>query len=117
MTSVAFAPAPRTRLRLTRRGRRVLAGLVALPVAAALGFAVLAGGSAIATGVASDAEFATVTVLPGDTLWSIAESVAPGADPRDVVYAMSRLNVIDGGVLVPGQELAIPAQYAPTGSD
>lgn len=112
MTSVTFAPAPRTRLRLTLRGRRVLAGLVAMPVAAVIGFGALAGGSALASGASSDVSFASVTVLPGDTLWSIAQDVAPETDPRDVVYAISRLNVLDGGVVVPGQQLAIPAEYA-----
>lgn len=117
MSSITFAgPVPSTRLRITARGRRVLAALVALPVAAAIAFAALSGGSALASGerTAGDA-FTTVTVQPGDTLWSIAGEVAPDADPRDVVAEIAKLNVISGGVIEVGQHLAIPAQYAGTG--
>lgn len=104
----------RTRLRLTVRGRRVLAGLAAVPAAVALTLAVLSGGSAIASSSAGApaGSFETVTVHQGDTLWSIAAEVAPGTDPRDVVDAMARLNAVERGVIVPGQVLAIPAQYA-----
>lgn len=113
MSSITLTPAPRTQLRLTVRGRRVLAGLVAVPVAAAIGFAVLSGGSALASGEASTpGSFATVTVMPGDTLWSIAAEVAPESDPRDVVDAIARLNLVDPGALVVGDELSIPAEYA-----
>ena len=116
MSSITFAgPVPATRLRITARGRRVLAALVALPVAAGIAFAALSGGSALASGehTAGDA-FATVTVQPGDTLWSIAGGIAPDADPRDVVAEVSKLNMIDGGVIEVGQHLAIPAQYGAT---
>lgn len=115
MTSVTMAPAHPTHLRLTVRGRRVIATLVALPLAAALGFGVVAGSSAIASSSSSGVAFETVTVMPGDTLWSIAESVAPGADPRDVVPAIARLNTIEGGLLVPGQQIAVPAEYTTGG--
>lgn len=104
--------APRTRLRLTSRGRRLLASVVALPLAAAIGFAAMSGGSALASGESAPAgSFETVVVMPGDTLWSIAAEVAPAADPRDVIDAIVRLNVLEGGVLVAGEELAIPAEY------
>src|SRR3954447_8837593 len=33
-----------------------------------------------------------VTVRPGDTLWAIAERVAPGADPRETVAQIESLN-------------------------
>jgi Tfp pilus assembly protein FimV len=120
MTAISIAPtgtlvAPRTRLRLTVRGRRVLAFLATLPAIAALAFAVLAGGSALASheGGAPAGSFQTVTVSAGDSLWSIAGEIAPSADPRDVVDALTRLNALDGVTLTPGQELAIPAEYAP----
>ena len=52
-----------------------------------------------------------VTVSFGDTLWSIAETVAPEADPRDVIDAIVRLNALEGVSLEAGQSLAIPAEY------
>lgn len=103
-----------TRLRITARGRRVLASLVALPIAAALGLAIIGGGSALASrdaGAPADA-FATVTVSYGESLWTIAGEVAPGHDPRDVIDAIVRLNALDSVELQAGQTLAIPAEYS-----
>ncbi|MFV0374215.1 LysM peptidoglycan-binding domain-containing protein [Microbacterium sp.] len=104
---------PQTRLRLTLRGRRVLA---ALPAVIALAIAVLSGGGALASASSAaggaDEAFEVVTVMPGDSLWAIAERVAPSADPRDVVDDIVRLNALSGARLDPGQSIAIPAQYA-----
>ncbi len=101
-----------TRLRLTSRGRAVLLALAAVPLAIGLALAALSGGAAYAGGEVSTASFETVTVMPGDTLWSIAQEVAPGVDPREVVHEIETLNVLNGGVLMVGDELAIPAAYA-----
>lgn len=114
MTTAAFA-APRTRLRLTVRGRRVLAAAAALPVVGGLAIAALTGGGAalgsLSEGPSGDT-FETVTVSSGDSLWSIAADVAPGHDPRDVVDAIVSLNQLPGGMLMPGDEIAIPSEYA-----
>jgi len=113
-STAAVRPAgPATRLRLTVRGRRVLASIAALPVVAGIAFAAISGGSAMASGRdVPAASFETVTVMPGDTLWSIAGEIAPSADPRDVIGDISRLNMLDGQSLQIGDELAIPAQYS-----
>ncbi|MFY9714912.1 MAG: LysM peptidoglycan-binding domain-containing protein [Microbacterium sp.] len=119
MSTITFSDAavlparPATRLRLTVRGRRLLLALAALPLAVGIGVAVISGGSALASGEsAATATFETVTVMPGDTLWSIAGEVAPDADPRDVIGEISRLNLLQGGVLQIGQEISIPAQFS-----
>jgi Tfp pilus assembly protein FimV len=112
---VFAVPARTTRLRLTVRGRRALAVLAALPAVIALSLAIVSGGSALAsrdTGAAGES-FTTVTVSSGETLWSIAESVAPQADPRDVVDSIVRLNALDSVMVQAGQSLSIPAEYAP----
>jgi LysM domain len=103
--------APRVRLRLTRRGRVVLTALVALPVViGALVFA-LNGGVAAATGEQTHVTFHYVTVQSGDSLWSVAERLAPNADPRDVIADLVSLNGLESAVVTPGQQLAIPTQY------
>ncbi|MGN7968397.1 LysM peptidoglycan-binding domain-containing protein [Microbacterium sp. 22296] len=114
MTSIAIS-APTTRLRITPRGRRVAAFLVSLPLVIALGVAIVGGGSALASNDAgaSVGSFSEVTVMSGDTLWSIAEELAPTADPRDVVAEISRLNALPGGSVAAGQRIAIPSEYAP----
>jgi hypothetical protein len=111
----AVPPLPegaRVRLRLTRRGRAVLSALVALPlVIGALVFA-LNGGGALATGDQTHVSFRYVTVESGDSLWSVAERVAPNADPRDVIADLVSLNGLESSVVSPGQQLAVPAKYA-----
>lgn len=114
MTAIA-ATTPTIRVRMTARGRRALALLVAAPVMAA---GALAGagvlGDAISGAVASSstqtADFEHISVVPGQSLWQIAQSIAPEADPRDVVAEIQMLNGI-AGAIQPGQQLAIPSQY------
>jgi LysM repeat protein len=103
--------APRVRLRLTRRGRAVLTALVAFPVVVAALIFALNGGVAAATGEQTHATFHYVTVQSGDSLWSVAERLAPNADPRDVIADLVSLNGLDSAVVTPGQQLAIPTQY------
>jgi len=109
----AIAPGTSTpHLRLTRRGRMVITTLLAAPLAAmALYLGVNAGG-AVATGESGSAQFEIVTVEPGQSLWDVAASLAPEADPRDVIADLASLNQLDSATVQPGQELAVPSQYA-----
>ena len=79
-----------------------------LPVALALVFLLL-----LAQGVhAGDTVVATDTyrVAAGDTLWDIAEERAEdGGDVRSMVRAIQRINDLEGGLIVPGQVLIVPA--------
>lgn len=95
------------RLRLTRRGRLVVA--VAGSLAALAGFVGILGlGSPQAE--ASVARQPVVhTVLPGETLWGIAGSVAGSGDVAAAVYEIRRLNGLEGSQLVPGQSLVLPS--------
>lgn len=108
-------PTRSTRLRLTVRGRRVLAVLAAIPAVVAVSVAMISGGAAIASrdAGADPAAFTQVTVSSGESLWSIAQDVAPAADPRDVVDAIVRLNALEGVTVHAGQSIAIPVEYAP----
>ncbi len=103
--------APRTRLRLTRRGRVVFTALAAMPLVIWAAVVVLGSAAAAAgDGLATPGEvFEYVTVGAGDTLWEIAESIAPGDDPRLVVDDIVRLNGLDSSAVEPGQRLALPA--------
>jgi LysM repeat protein len=91
----------------TRVGRRRL-----VAIAVALGaIGVLSGPVANAVGVGGSAAGPALTyvVRPGDTLWSIARSSSPWADPRLVVSAIRATNHVDPAALVPGQQLSIPS--------
>ncbi|MFF2052237.1 LysM peptidoglycan-binding domain-containing protein [Leifsonia sp. NPDC058194] len=112
--SIPALPAgARTRLRLTRRGRAVLTALLALPLVIGAVVFALNGGGAVATSEQTHVSFQHVTVESGDSLWAVAERIAPSADPRDVIADLVQLNGLDGsGVVSPGQQLAIPSKYA-----
>ncbi len=100
------------RLRLTQRGRAVLTFLAATPlVIGALLFA-LNGGTATASLEGSSAAFEYVTIEQGQTLWQVAETIAPAADPRDVISELMSLNQLTSADVSAGQELAIPAKWA-----
>ncbi|GAA1780339.1 LysM peptidoglycan-binding domain-containing protein [Streptomonospora arabica] len=102
--------------RLTRRGRVVVGAAVSALATALLAGLLLAVGTAgaSATGPAP-AESAlheeappTVVVRDGDTLWSIAERVRPGDDPRSTVHEIVKVNGLSESEIEPGQELVMP---------
>lgn len=109
LTAAATRPAP---MRLTRRGRILVGTLVALPIIVGAYFIGMGSSSAGADSVQSTVSFETVTVMPGDTLWSIAQSVAPNADAQAVIAAIEELNQLETLTLQPGQKLAIPADLS-----
>lgn len=112
MTAIAFGAAPAPRLRLTSRGRMVFGTLAALPVIA---IALFVGPNVIGAQASADSvqnSFEYVSIAPGQSLWQLAEQVAPQADPREVVADILTLNNLSSGDVQPGQKLAIPAQYA-----
>ena len=93
-------------LRLTRRGRWVLATLASV---VAIGTGIV-GGQAVAAGPAQALEVVSYTVQPGDTLWQIAAGVAdPGEDVRDVIVKLQDLNALPRAELAAGQHLVLPA--------
>ncbi|MER7077328.1 LysM peptidoglycan-binding domain-containing protein, partial [Saccharopolyspora kobensis] len=51
---------------------------------------------------------ALVEVLPGDTLWGIADRVAPNSDPRAVVARIAELNGPDAASAPAGHLLLVP---------
>jgi hypothetical protein len=97
-------------LRLTRRGRIVVAVAAALVLAA---LSLVIAGAAQATNHPVSARtaqqnLAQVTVHPGQSLWSVAESADPNADTRVVIQQIIELNSLTGNTVFAGQRLWIP---------
>ncbi|WP_345216083.1 LysM peptidoglycan-binding domain-containing protein [Georgenia halophila] len=94
-------------MRLTVRGRRVLATL-GLVAATAMSVAVGGwAGSAVAEPAPAAAE--TVTVAPGQTLWAVADANAgPGTDVRELVEQIVAINGLESTELHVGQQLQVP---------
>lgn len=105
-------PVIRPRLRLTKRGRAVLLFLAAAPLVIAAVFFALNGGAASASLEGSGASFPYVTVDAGQSLWQVAQEIAPNADPRDVIEQIIQLNQLDSAEVFAGVQLAVPTQYA-----
>jgi len=109
------AAAPHTQrtappLRLTRRGRVVVAVTAALLVTI---ISLLAAGVAQATNDgpsprAARQNLVQVVVHPGQSLWSVAESADPDQDPRAVIQQIIDLNSLNGDTVFAGQQLWVP---------
>lgn len=99
-------------LRLTRRGRIVLIGVPLVLVAVfLLSLSGFFNSPAKASDSASDLAVTptvTVTVQPGQSLWTIASAVDPNRDARDVVADIVQLNNLSAGSVLPGQQLFVP---------
>lgn len=92
--------------RLTRRGRAVVLGLlVALLTAGAVGFG---AAQAIGASTAPTDRRVEVIVGEGDTLWSIAASVAPQGDRTETVQRIREANDLGNAHIEPGQQLVVP---------
>lgn len=107
------APAPRpaqrvpAALRLTRRGRTALLGV--LVGAAVVGGLTVGQNPSAASGAAAPPRSYTYVVAePGDTLWRIARRAAPGVDPRVTIGRIRDLNALSGVDIVAGQRIALP---------
>lgn len=101
-------PAPvRRPVRLTRRGRLVVF-LGTLLIVLALG--VVWGSGSVASEQAGTPEpTRVVMVMPGDTLYDLAADADPAdGDVAAMVERIQRLNALDSGMLVVGQELRVP---------
>ena len=94
-------------LRLTKRGRIVVAAAAALLVS------LLATGAAQATSHSApprvaDRNLIQVVVRHGQSLWSLAQSADPSADPRQVMQQIIELNGLTSDVIFTGERLWVP---------
>ena len=102
-------------VRLTRRGRLVVAGFATLMVivAATLLWITVAGSVQASSrgGPAPRSPYQGMTqvvVQPGQTLWSIAATAEPSANTWTVVQQITEVNALNGPVVRAGQLLWVP---------
>ncbi|WP_402467928.1 LysM peptidoglycan-binding domain-containing protein [Isoptericola aurantiacus] len=92
-------------LRLTRRGRLVVAVLTVLVALTLGGWGV----GAVAGDGGEPLEVRLHTVVPGETLWRHASQVAgPGQDVREVVAQIKEINGMRSSDLRVGQVIVLP---------
>ena len=108
--SIRPGDTPVAPLRLTRRGRVVVAMAAALLVTMV---SLLLAGVAQATNNgpsprAGRENLVQVIVRPGQSLWSVAESADPDQDTRAVIQQIIDLNSLNGDTVFAGQQLWVP---------
>ena len=93
---------------LNRRGR-LARTFVVLSLAIVLGSVVSAkAGAGTSAAPAAAGSFITVTVAPGDTVWSLANRLASGGDVRSLVAEIISVNSLSSVDVTTGQKLRIP---------
>jgi hypothetical protein len=100
----------RSPIRLNRRGR-LARTFVVLSLAVVLG-SVVAGqagaGTAADSVKAAPHSFITVTVAPGESIWSLANRLANGGDVRALISEIQTVNSLPSADLTAGQKIRVP---------
>lgn len=95
-------------VKLNRRGR-LARTFVVLSLAIVLGSLVSAkAGAGTDLAPAAPHAFITVTVAPGETVWSLANRIEPHGDVRSLVADILEINSLPSVDLSAGQKLRIP---------
>ena len=92
-------------LKLTVRGRRVVALLALLPIFVAF----LLIGTRAAQADATGPTTAVIKVEAGQSLWDVAVAIAPNEDPRSTIWTIKALNGLETSEVQAGQALIVPA--------
>jgi predicted Zn-dependent protease len=94
-------------LRLTRRGRVLVLAVLVAVLFAAFSLGRSASQAAPPSALPAPATH-VVTVQAGESLWTMAQRIAPDNDPREVVANIRDLNDLSSAHLVAGQQLLLP---------
>ena len=105
ITSAKSARPAQTGMKLTVRGRRVVALLALLPILVAF----LLIGTRAAQADATGPTTAVVKVETGQSLWDVAVAIAPNEDPRSTIWTIKALNGLETSEVQAGQALIVPA--------
>jgi LysM repeat protein len=99
----AHPMSPRRRARLART-------LFVISASALMLAGLVFNQSAVATdqGVSGSSAFNYVSVMPGDTLWELAETYSEGKSQQDWIAEVILLNNLSSATLTTGDRLALP---------
>jgi len=105
ITSAKSARPAQSGVKLTVRGRRVVALLALLPIVIAFVLIGTRAAQADQTGPST----AVVKVETGQSLWDVALAIAPNEDPRSTIWTIKALNGLKTSDVQAGQGLIVPA--------
>jgi len=106
ITSAKSARPAQSGVKLTVRGRRVVALLALLPIFVAF----LLIGTRAAQADATGPTTAVVKVEAGQSLWDVAIAIAPNEDPRTTIWTIKALNGLETSEVQAGQGLIVPVK-------
>ncbi len=103
-----YAATPYWTFRAERPPHPVARRLRTASLAVGVSLAIIFGLAKTAAG-AEPAGSVQYRVQPGDSLWTIAAQRYPGSDVRDRVGEIEKLNGLQSPIIIPGEELRVPA--------
>ena len=106
ISSAKSAAPANSGLKLTVRGRRVVALLALLPIVVAF----LLIGTKSAQAETATPTTAVIKVETGQSLWDVAVTVAPNVDPRATIWTIKALNGLETSEVQAGQGLIVPVK-------
>jgi hypothetical protein len=106
ISSAKSAAPANSGVKLTVRGRRVVALLALLPIVLAF----LLIGSRAAQADPTGPTTAVIKVEAGQSLWDVAVAVAPNEDPRATIWTIKALNGLEKSEVQAGQGLIVPVK-------
>lgn len=104
ISSAKSAAPANSGVKLTVRGRRVVALLALLPIVLAFFLMSTRAAQADPTGPTT----AVIKVEAGQSLWDVAVAVAPNEDPRATIWTIKALNGLEKSEVQAGQGLIVP---------
>ena len=104
ISSARSAAPANSGLKLTVRGRRVVALLALLPIVLAF----LLIGTKSAQAETATPTTSVIKVEAGQSLWDVAVAVAPNEDPRATIWTIKALNGLSTSEVQAGQGLIVP---------
>jgi predicted Zn-dependent protease len=107
---MATAVINRPQFRLSRKARLVrTAVLLAIVITGVNQFGQFSGAQATNQSTTNIGSVHYVSVRSGDTLWSMAERLAPNTDPRDWIDRVTVMNNLGTSGVWAGQRIAVPS--------
>ena len=107
---MAVAAVAQPKFRLSRRAKQVRAVfLLAIVITLANQLPHLVAGASATNSKVDPGNISYVSVHAGDTLWSLAQRLAPNTDPRDWIDTVTTMNDLGTSGVFAGERLAVPA--------
>jgi hypothetical protein len=109
-SKMAVVAVAQPKFRLSRRAKQVRAVfLLAAVITVGNQLPHFVAGASATDAKVNPGTITYVSVHAGDTLWSLAQRLAPNTDPRDWIAKVTTMNNLGSAGVVAGERLAVPS--------